>query len=276
MLIEYDTEKLKTTLEDFSNATGINIMLLREDFSMAVATFAENGFCRAIHHCPQGRIGCKDSDDSILQKCARSKKAEMHVCHAGLIDIAVPVLYEGDILAYLILGQMKRDADFSTIESRLIEYTVNIEEMRVFYDGLPLFDSHKMQSVAKIATMLTKYIMLENMLKLRFNNTLEEATRFIEENLDKDLTVDYITKNTNISKSVLYKNFRDTYNCTISEYINRKRVEKAVVLLVTTDLSIEEVSEKIGFSSAAYFAIVFKKQKGISPLKFRKATKDIL
>ncbi len=199
----------------------------------------------------------------------------MHMCHAGLIDIAVPVLYDDTILGYIILGQMKKETDFSEIKSFLSVFSLDLNEMKKHYNALSCFDYNKIQSVAKIATMLTKYIMLENMLQPSFNRNIEKATRFINENLDKELTVESISKSTNISKSVLYKNFRDCYNCTLREYVNNKRVDKSVDMLINTDLSMEEISQKTGFSSAAYYAVVFKKQKGMSPMKFRKNAKNM-
>ena len=93
---------------------------------------------------------------------------------------------------------------------------------------------------------------------------------YIDENLSDELTVDSISKATNISKSVLYRNFDYHLGMTVSEYINLKRVEEAVGLLIKTDLSIDEIARKVGFSSATYFVSVFKRLKGSTPLQFRK------
>ena len=60
------------------------------------------------------------------------------------------------------------------------------------------------------------------------------------------------------------------YNCTVKEYLNSKRIEKAAQMLLMTELSMDEISREVGFNSAAYFSKLFKKYKGISPLKYRK------
>ena len=41
-------------------------------------------------------------------------------------------------------------------------------------------------------------------------------------------------------------------------------------LLAKTNLSIEEISQRVGFSSASYYSKMFKKQIGVAPLKYRK------
>ncbi|MEE1042955.1 MAG: AraC family transcriptional regulator, partial [Clostridia bacterium] len=104
-----------------------------------------------------------------------------------------------------------------------------------------------------------------------FDESIEKAIIYISENLEYDLSVKKISKNINVSKSVLYKRFHQCFNCTISEFINTKRIEKSIELLVKTDLSMDEVSRKSGFSSASYFGKIFKREIGVSPLKYKKA-----
>ena len=55
-----------------------------------------------------------------------------------------------------------------------------------------------------------------------------------------------------------------------NEYINSKKVGKAVEYLRETDLSIEEISAKLDFSSASYFSRVFNDHMDISPVRYRK------
>ena len=270
MIINYNIDKLKNTLRDFSNVTGVNIQLLKEDFSSFGFDLIKNDFCLTVQSCKEGRTACHNCDILLLEKCRQTKKAQMHTCHAGLVDIAVPILYEENILGYIILGQMKNKTDFADIENNINKYSIDILKMEKHYNSLLLFDYDKIESIAKIATMLTKYIMLENMLKPTDDRNVDKVISFIEENLDKNLTVEYISKCTNLSKSVIYKDFRNNYNCTLKEFVNKKRIEKSIRFLENTNMSIEEISAKAGFSSSAYYAALFKKAKGLSPLKYRK------
>ena len=102
------------------------------------------------------------------------------------------------------------------------------------------------------------------------NDAVNKAEQFIDDNLQNELTIHRISKGTNISKSVLYKRFHTRFHCTVKEYLNQKRIEKAIDLLIHSDLSIEEISQNVGFSSASYFSKTFKKIKKTSPLKYRK------
>lgn len=96
------------------------------------------------------------------------------------------------------------------------------------------------------------------------------ATFFISRNLSEPLSIKKISSATGYSPSELYKSFHKYHHCTVGDYITKSRVEYSSDLLLETDLSVEEISRKSGFSSAPYFSKKFREIKGIPPLKFRK------
>ena len=110
-----------------------------------------------------------------------------------------------------------------------------------------------------------------NIIKPDNDEMLQKAVSYINENLDKDLSIQLISKSINVSKSVLYSKFHSHFKCTIGEYINNKRIQRSIELLAHTTLSIEDVAQKSGFSSASYYTKIFKQQMGITPLKFKKS-----
>lgn len=63
--------------------------------------------------------------------------------------------------------------------------------------------------------------------------------------------------------------FKKYAGTTIAKFILNIRIEKAQELLTTTNLSVTEISEKVGFCDYNYFCRVFRKYNGISPQKYR-------
>jgi|GEM_PF-6383014 len=63
--------------------------------------------------------------------------------------------------------------------------------------------------------------------------------------------------------------FRQTEGCSVSDYLNRVRLEQAKLLLRTTDAPVAEVAVQVGFSSSNYFYSIFKKNTGITPAVYR-------
>lgn len=270
ILFVINKEKLKRALSDFSNATGLNINFIDSSLSPAhLNDFSHNKYCAAIHGTKVGERCCLESDTSLLLKCARTKKLEIHICHARLVDVAVPIFHRDMILGYLILGQMKTEPDFEKVKEYISKLGLDMDVMKKYYTELPLYCSEKISSIANIAVMISKYVLLENMLKPSFDKNIEAAIDFINSNIENHLTIQYISSKINVSKTLLYKLFRTHFNCTVNEYINTRRIEQSKNLLLTTNLSIEEISQKSGFPGTAYYSRLFKKQNGISPLKFR-------
>ena len=273
MLVNYDIPKIRSALEDFYNATGINMDLYKTDFSTVSnrQQWENTRYCKCVQDTAEGKKACCLSDAELLTLCYETKTVQSHVCHAGLVDVAVPILYEDTVIGYIIFGQMKGDVDFSCVKDYISSLGLDTAAMQAYYSDIPFFNDQKIQSVINIASMLVKHILLDNMLKPDFDESIQKAITFIDENLATPLTVRSIAKATNTSKSVLYKRFHACFQCTLSEYINTKRVDKAAHLLLNTDLSAEEISQKVGYTSTSYFSKTFKKNKGMSPLKFKKS-----
>lgn len=73
-----------------------------------------------------------------------------------------------------------------------------------------------------------------------------------------------------ISESGLYAAFKEVTGRTPVEEKHRIQVEKAALLLTTTDLSVEEISFRLGFSSPAYFRRVLRDARGVTPREIRR------
>lgn len=274
MIINYETDKINNALHDFYNSTGITIDLLKADFSsVSKASYEFNNYCKCIQSTSAGKKTCHMSDIYLLKKSQQSKKTEMHVCQAGLVDVSVPIIYNEEIIGYIIFGQMKITDDFASQKDYIRNLNLDISEMENYYNLIPLYDTEKVHSISNIASMLIKYILLENMLKPDLNESIQKAVSFINDNIAEELSIKYISKSINVSKSVLYKKFHDHFSCTVSEYINKRRIEKSIDLLKNTDLSIEDISQKVGYSNASYYSKIFKRLNGVSPLKYKKNVK---
>lgn len=276
MRIHYDLEKLSQALTDFYRVTGIMISLCDTDFRrINTAKGAYNPLCKLIQSSTVGCDRCKASDDMLYAKCKESKKYALHACHAGLIDVAVPLIYEGLLIGYIILGQIRRDHDFSSVYRKLADLNIDYIKAEQAYYDLVAFDAGKIESIVNTAVMLTKYILFEDMIQFQHNHNLDTAMRYIEENLSQELSVKQICKHTHLSKNVLYGLFRSNLGCTLGEYILDKRIRSAKEYLKAKEYSVEQIAMLTGFSGGSYFCKQFKKQTGMTPLQYRKQIKTI-
>jgi len=86
---------------------------------------------------------------------------------------------------------------------------------------------------------------------------------------DPQLSSDTIASQLNLSSAYVRRVFRKTTGISISQYINEIRMEKAKELLETSNLSISDILEKIGWYNTKYFFSVFKKTYGVTPTECR-------
>ena len=274
MTLQFDRQKIGEALGDFYNATGIDMELLLPDFSPADPTRSHScRYCVLVQESPRGKEACHCSDTALLEACKATKAAQMQLCHAGLLDVAIPIIYDGDIIGYLIFGRMKPDTDFARLEGCLSGLGLDTGEAEEAFREIPFFDEEKIRSVSNIATLLVKYILLENLLRPN-REGIDRAGAYIRANLAGDLSIQSIARGTGISKSVLYKGFHQHCGCTLGAFVNRCRVEASLPLLRDSSLSMEDISQRVGFSSASYYSKIFKKQMGQSPLQYRKNGKQ--
>ena len=96
---------------------------------------------------------------------------------------------------------------------------------------------------------------------------------YMATNCDKNFTLDEIAEKFFISKTTLIYNFNKHIGRSPMEYLLTIRLNKAKQLLATSSLSVGEISERCGFSSANYFGLIFKKKEKTSPMQFRKLQK---
>lgn len=99
---------------------------------------------------------------------------------------------------------------------------------------------------------------------------IREAKKIINSNLDKDITMAFIADKLSITSNYLSKLFKQITGEGCKDYIVRKRIEKAKILLETTSISVGEIAYMTGYNDANYFSAVFKKQIGSTPSEFRK------
>ena len=121
----------------------------------------------------------------------------------------------------------------------------------------------------------TFYMLLTNLLiaQSKTRNTtevIEKIVSYIQANYMKNLTADELAHHFAISRTHMTRCFKEYTGFAPHEYITQLRIYNAKYLLKATDLSIDEISHRTGFSDSVYFIQVFKKIEGITPSKFRK------
>jgi AraC-like DNA-binding protein len=107
-------------------------------------------------------------------------------------------------------------------------------------------------------------------------DSVQKAMSFIKSRYPEPLSLEKISSHVALSQSYFSRLFKTKTDYTPIEYLNRVRIENAKKYLIHSDLSLIEISERVGFSSQHYFSHTFKKMEGVSPLIYRRTKKKAL
>lgn len=99
---------------------------------------------------------------------------------------------------------------------------------------------------------------------------IEQCKNIIGQNINNEITVEEIAEKIGINRSYLSRKFAEQVGISISRYIIMVRLEAAENMLKYSDLSIQQISEYLNFSSQSYFGSMFKEKNGVTPSMYRK------
>lgn len=274
MNITYNIAEINKILSDLSVITGMTLgFWTNRKELIAVQPESHNPFCYAIRQTAEGARRCACSDKIALERCQKEKCRVTHICHAGLPDSFMPLFYNDILIGFLSFGQITdRHAGLpdNEIKKRLEGLPLDVDKMIYEYKNLPVYSEQKIEAVTKVATACMQFVLLKKTIFVLGNTTMEKITEYIEENLSNKISYETICDKFYISQSTLYYLFNKNFNCTVHQYINKLRLEKARELLKDSNKSITDIACTVGFFSQNYFTRLFKKEYGVSPAKYRK------
>lgn len=103
----------------------------------------------------------------------------------------------------------------------------------------------------------------------KYSTPVIKAIAKIESSPNDDLSLKALAKFNNISAGHFSSLFKKETGVTLTDYVNRRRVEYSKDFLLVGDLKIKEIAEMCGFRDDNYYIRLFKKYEGITPKKFR-------
>ena len=101
---------------------------------------------------------------------------------------------------------------------------------------------------------------------------INKTENFINSHLDKQIRIDDLSKNVNLSKFHFHRIFSKFSNETMKQFIVRTKMERsAMFLAIRTDISMTEIAHRYGYSESSAYNRAFRKHFEMTPLEFRKA-----
>lgn len=140
-----------------------------------------------------------------------------------------------------------------------------LKEIKYEQEQKGFYQEERMDYLLKSLVLLIKRII--KMSKSKFYD-LEKVKEYIVNNAHKNLNGVKLAKYFNYNYDYFRKTFKSYFQISINEYINKEKINLGLNLLRKTDLSVEEVAKRCGFSSTSHFIATFKKFNKVTPKQF--------
>jgi AraC family transcriptional regulator len=103
---------------------------------------------------------------------------------------------------------------------------------------------------------------------------LKAVLDFIEENLQRRMTLRHLAERSGVSIRHFERAFRQSIGVPPHRYVLERRIAAAQNLLRRTHLTIDEIAAQAGFDSSSHLALTFRRRFGCSPAAFRRLQRD--
>lgn len=270
-MFEVSMEDLKSVFEDFYNLTKFMLVLYDSDRKVLFSYPGKmSEFCHTVRTVPELREKCIECDNRGFDICDATRKPYIYECHMSVIEAIAPI-YSGEMsIGYLMMGQIttkNKDKVYAAAEKAFDNFGVNLTEDMV--KNITTADEKYIVSAVNMMTMCASYLYTNEIIKNNPNILMYQLKEYIKENLAGDLSLEHLCQQFYISQSKLYKLSKKNLGMGLSDYIRLARLKKARKLLVDTDLPVSQISESVGIFDTNYFIRAFKKDAGVTPLKYR-------
>ena len=103
---------------------------------------------------------------------------------------------------------------------------------------------------------------------------VERARAYVDAHFNRDISLEVVADHVGLNPSYLSRAFSKEIGRPFVEYLTERRLEESQRLLRNPELTIDQISDRVGFSSAGYFSTVFRKRFGQTPSEVRRRKGD--
>lgn len=273
-------QKLKSSFEKAFNMPLL-VCGVKESSAVMRECSRENRFCGLVFRRSETCRSCLIHQNRIHAESLKSRHSCANTCPHGMMDAAVPIFKDQEIIGFLRTGQVfisyPGKSDFRGTMELLQEETDSLmpEEVYEAYFQTQVIGNEKFEGIIGLLELYAlRLSQLAGELEIASDSLepgiIKKTRAYIQAHLDQPLSLDSVSRAVHCNSFYLCKLFKKVTGVSFTEYINQVRLKKAKKLLVNQDLRISEVALDAGFQSITHFNRVFRKVVGCSPSDFRR------
>jgi AraC-like DNA-binding protein/ligand-binding sensor protein len=279
-----NSDRYKMYQEAFRTATGLPLRIVPSDpdgWCLDDQKINRSPYCEALNLCPSACGACVETNRRLMKEAEVNGPTTCH-CFSGLCATAVPVKMGASVIGYLktgqVFSQIPTEAQFESILGAIGRKTLDKqsrESLRVAYFQTRFVEPLRYQSMVTLLQSFAEQLS-EHADSLAIIDegsepaAIAKARKFIHAHLDQPLPLGLVARQAGLSESHFCRLFKDSAGLTLTDYVNRCRIDWAKRELLKPEARISEIAFLIGYQSLSQFNRSFARIVGLSPTLYRR------
>ena len=220
--------------------------------------------CDSFKRIPKEFDRCLRCRNLAIRRAVRDRRAFAALCINGVYEYTRPVILHDRVVAVIFIGNILTEEGLKKLCHRGVAEGVAEAAME---RGISDADLEEM------GALIDGYILqlIENYPdgKGVDNPIIQNVKEYVYSNIAYDLSLSAVARFYFYNEVYLGRLFKETVGLSFKEFVNRERIKRAGELL-SSDLPITEVAERVGYNNITYFNRVFKLYTGMTPGEYRR------
>lgn len=278
------SDRFRVFQDAFRTATGLPLRLVSaniDHWCLDDENVNRSPFCETLNLCSHACQACVETNRRLMKEAEVAGPTSCH-CFAGLSATAVPVKLGSSTFAFLKTGQVfqrvPREAEFESILDLLGRRSLQKEQADQLrhawlhtrtvsperYQGMVVLLQNFAEQLSQHAESLA--IIEEGSEPA----AIARARKFIHSNLDQALPLGAVARQAGLSESHFCRLFKEATGLTLTDYVNRCRIEWAKRELLRPEARVSEIAFLVGYQSLSQFNRSFARIVGDAPTSYRR------
>lgn len=278
------SERFKQYQDAFRIATGLPLRVVSSDpegWCLDDQKVNRSPFCEALNLCEAACVACVETNRRLMKEAEVKGPSSCH-CFAGLRATAVPVKLGVTVVGYLKTGQVfsatPTEEKFDKVIGAMGRKTMSKATqatLKKAYMQTRYVEPERYQSMVTLLESFAEQLSehAESLVIIEEGSEPEavaRAKKFILEHLDEPLPLGQVARKAGVSESHFCRMFKDYSGLTLTEYVNRCRVDWAKRELLKPEQRISDIAFLVGYQSLSQFNRSFARIVGQSPSQYRR------
>ncbi len=278
------SERFQIYQDAFRTATGLPLRLVSSDpggWCLDDQKINRSPFCEALNLCKSACHACIETNRRLMNESAVNGPMTCH-CFAGLCATAVPVKLGASVIGFLKTGQVfnqtPSEEKFQKVVDMIGRKTLDaasVKSLKKAYLETRSVEPERYQSMVTLLESFAEQLCdhAESLAIIEEGSepaAIAKARKYIHAHLDEALPLGQVARQAGLSESHFCRLFKDSVGLTLTDYVNRCRIDWAKRELLKPEARISEIAFMVGYQSLSQFNRSFARIVGVSPTLHRR------